>query len=81
MVAEVLRYDPPLDARDRQFSGTALDWLIHGAQNPWGFSSGQHAKCARLLLGAGVRFDETSLPTGNDAVDRVLRERFVSATG
>jgi ankyrin repeat protein len=78
MVAEVLRHDPPLDARDRQFSGTALDWLIHGAQNPWEFSSGQHAECARRLLGAGVRFDETSLPTGNDAVDRVLRERFLS---
>jgi ankyrin repeat protein len=78
MVAKALQHGPSLDARDRQFTGTALDWLIHGAQNPWGFSSGQHAECARLLLAAGVRFDETSLPTGNDSVDRVFSEHFAS---
>lgn len=79
MMADVLRYDPPLDARDRQFNGTAMDWLIHGAQNPWSFSSGRHVECARVLLDAGVGFDEASLPTGNDAVDRVLREHYVTA--
>ena len=30
-----------------------------------------------LLLGAGAQVDEASLPTGHDAVDRVLREHFV----
>jgi hypothetical protein len=77
MMEEVLRHDPPIDVQDRQFHGTAMDWLIHGALNPWGFSTGRHGECAHLLLGAGARVDEASLPTGHDAVDRVLREHFV----
>jgi ankyrin repeat protein len=77
MMEQVLRYNPPIDAQDRQFNGTAMGWLIHGALNPWGFSTGHHGKCARLLLGAGARVDEASLPTGHDEVDRVLREHFV----
>jgi ankyrin repeat protein len=77
MLAEVLRYDPPLAARDRQYQGTAMDWLIHGALTPWGFSTGRYGECASLLLDAGVSVDEASLPTGDDAVDRVLRAHFV----
>jgi hypothetical protein len=77
MMEEVLRYDPPIAAQDRQFHGTAMDWLIHGALNPWGLSTGQHGECAHLLLSAGARVDAASLPTGHDAVDRVLREHFV----
>ena len=52
-------------------------WLIHGALNPWGFSTGRYGECAYLLLGAGARVEEASLPTGHDEVDRVLREHFV----
>ncbi len=77
MMADVLRHDPPLEAQDRRYHGTAMDWLIHGALNPWGFASGRHGECARLLLGAGARIDAASLPSGHDAVDRVLREHFV----
>jgi ankyrin repeat protein len=77
MMEEVLRYGPPLDARDRQYDGTAMDWLIHGALAPWGYSSGRHGECAGMLLRAGVGFDEASLPTGHDDLDRVLREHFV----
>jgi hypothetical protein len=77
MMAVILRYNPPIDAQDRQFHGTAMGWLIQGALNPWGFSTRQHGKCAHLLLGAGARVDEASLPTGHDAIDRVLREHFV----
>jgi len=77
MMEVVLRCNPPIDAQDRQFHGTAMGWLIQGALNPWGFSTGQHGKCAHLLLGAGARVDEASLPTGHDAIDRVLREHFV----
>jgi ankyrin repeat protein len=74
MMKEVLRYSPPIDAHDRQFDGTAMNWLIHGALNPWGFATGQYGECARLLLGAGARVHEISLPTGHDVVDQVLRE-------
>jgi hypothetical protein len=76
MMEEVLQYDPPIDAQDHQFHGTAMGWLIHGALNPWGVSTGRYGECAHLLLGAGARVDEASLPTGHDAVDRVLREHF-----
>jgi ankyrin repeat protein len=79
MAEEVLQYDPPLDVRDRQFRGTAMGWLIHGALSPWGFSTGRHGECARLLLGAGVPLDDTSLPTGHDEIDRVLREHSTRA--
>jgi hypothetical protein len=78
MMAEVLRYNPPIDARDRQFKGTAADWLIHGALSPWGFSTGQYGECARLLLRAGASVDEALLPTGHAAIDQVLREHFTS---
>jgi ankyrin repeat protein len=77
MMEVVLQYSPPLDARDRQYDGTAMDWLIHGALAPWGYSSGRHGECAGMLLRAGVGFDEASLPTGHDDLDRVLREHFV----
>jgi ankyrin repeat protein len=77
MMEEILPYNPPIDAQDRQFHGTAMGWLIHGALNPWGFSTGQHSECAHLLLDAGAQVDQTSLPTGHDAVDRVLREHFM----
>jgi hypothetical protein len=40
--------------QDRQYQGTAVDWLVHGALGPWGFSTGQYGECARLLLGAGA---------------------------
>jgi ankyrin repeat protein len=77
MTEEVLRYDPPLDARDHQYQGTAMGWLVHGALSPWGSSTGRHCECAHLLLRAGVGVDETSLPSGDDALDRALREHFV----
>jgi ankyrin repeat protein len=77
MTEEVLRHNPPIDAQDRQYQGTAMDWLIHGALAPWGFSTGQHGECARLLLAAGARVDEAALPSGHDGVDRVLREHVM----
>jgi len=77
MVEEVLRYSPPIDAGDRQHDGTAMGWLIHGALNPWSFSTKRHDECARLLLDAGAQVNEAVLPTGHDAVDRVLRAHLM----
>ncbi len=78
MLEDVLRYTPPINPQDRQFHGTPMDWLIHGTLDPWrGISTGQHEKCARLLLDAGAQVDEASLPTGHAAVDQVLRAHFV----
>jgi len=79
MMADVLRHDPPIHAEDPQFHGTPMGWLIHGARNPWrGIATGKHGACARLLLDAGAQVDEASLPTGHDAIDRVLRAHFLS---
>jgi hypothetical protein len=77
MVEEVLRYDAPIHAGDRQHDGTAMGWLIHGALNPWGISTNRHGACARLLLGAGAQVNESALPTGHDALDKVLREHLM----
>jgi ankyrin repeat protein len=77
MMEEVLRCNPPIETKDRQYQGTAMDWLIHGALGPWGFSTERYGECACLLLRAGACVDETSLPTGHDAVDRVLRKHFM----
>jgi ankyrin repeat protein len=79
MLEDVLRHNPPINAQDRQFQGTPMGWLIHGALDPWrGISTGRHGECARLLLDAGAQVDEASLPTGHDVVDQVLREHFVA---
>jgi hypothetical protein len=79
MLEDVLRHNPTMNAQDRQSHGTPMGWLIHGAFNPWGSSTGRHGECARLLLDAGAQVDEASLPTGHDALDQVLGEHFVAA--
>ena len=78
MMRAVLRHNPPLDACDRDHDGTAMGWLIHGAVGGWkGIGTDRHDECAPLLLAAGLTVDEAALPTGNDALDRVLRDWFV----
>jgi ankyrin repeat protein len=79
MMLEILKYDPPIGAQDSQFQGTAMGWLIHGALGPWENSTKRHDACARLLLSAGAEVDGTSLPTGHDAIDQVLRAHFMHA--
>jgi ankyrin repeat protein len=79
MLEDVLKYNPPINAQDRQFHGTPMDWVIHGALEPWEFSTGRYGECARLLLDAGAQVEEALLPTGHDAVDQVLRHHFVGA--
>jgi ankyrin repeat protein len=79
MLEDVLRHDPPIDVQDRQFHGTPMDWAIHGALNPWrGISTMRHGECARLLLDAGAQVDESTLPTGDDGIDRGLRAHFMA---
>jgi hypothetical protein len=79
MMQDILRHDPPIEAQDRQFDGTPMGWLIHGALGPWrGIATGRHDACAHLLLEAGAAVDKAWLPTGHDAIDRVLRRHLVS---
>ncbi len=75
MMRSVLKHNPPLEAGDRDHDGTAMGWLIHGAIGGWkGIATDRHAECAPLLLDAGLTVEEAALPTGHDALDRVLRE-------
>jgi hypothetical protein len=77
MLAEVLKYNPQIGAQDIEFQGTTMGWLIHGARGSWGYSTKRHDACARMLLSAGSEVDESSLPTGHDGIDQVLREHFM----
>jgi hypothetical protein len=48
--------------------------------NGWpGISTGAHPACVQLLLEAGAECAETLLPTGHEAIDRVLRAHLLSA--
>jgi ankyrin repeat protein len=78
MIADVLRHDPPLEALDDDFKDPPMGWLVFGAMHCWrGMSSGEHAACAPLLLAVGADVNEAWLPTGDDALDQVLRAHFV----
>jgi ankyrin repeat protein len=82
MLADVLSYGPPIEMRDRDFSGTPMGWAVQGATGHWhGISTAKHGECARLLLDAGAEVDETALPTGNDDLDQVLRAHFLRVNG
>ena len=79
MIAELLRHDPPLDVLDHDFKDPPMGWLVFGASHCWrGLSTGQHAACAPLLLDAGAELKEAWLPTGDEALDQVLRARFLA---
>lgn len=78
MIADVLRYNPPLDALDNDFKDPPMGWLVYGASHCWrGMSTGKHSACAPLLLAAGAKVKEAWLPTGDDALDQVMRAHFV----
>jgi ankyrin repeat protein len=78
MVAEVLRHSPPIDVPDHDFKDPPMGWLAFGALHCWrGMSTGEHAACAPLLLAAGAEVKEAWLPTGDNALDQVLRAHFV----
>jgi ankyrin repeat protein len=55
MAREILRFDPPLEATDRDFKATPLGWTIYGSENGWYVSTGKHAETVELLLGAGAK--------------------------
>ena len=81
MVRAILAHEPPLEARDRDYDSPPLGWAIQGSMNGWpGISTGEHGACVRLLLEAGAACPEAALPTGNEAIDRVLRAYLLSAS-
>ncbi len=55
MVREILRHDPPVDARDDTYDGPPLGWALHGSVNSWLRKSGDHAAVVTMLLEAGAK--------------------------
>lgn len=75
IVRMLLSYDPapPLQLQN-EFGGIPLEACIHGSLHGWKTDHPQdHAGTLTLLLEAGSPLDPTLLPTGNDALDAVMR--------
>ena len=73
MAREILRYDPDLELKSREYPGTALAWSIYGSGNGWNRESGDYVGTIRALLDAGAVIPthaETLEPS--DAVLEVL---------
>jgi hypothetical protein len=58
MAREILRYDPPLELTDADFSSTALGWAIHGSEHGWYCRTGNYAAIVETLLCAGASIPE-----------------------
>jgi hypothetical protein len=69
----ILGFDPPLEARERDFGQTPLDWTIYGSVNGWYAESGDYAGVAELLLAAGAKAPLAPKVKGSEAVLAVLR--------
>lgn len=77
LLADLLARGAPLEAKDADYNGPPLGWAIHGAHDSWdGISSNDHAGCVKALLDAGAECSLSVFPTGNDAVDAVLRTKL-----
>ncbi|ESQ75795.1 ankyrin repeat domain-containing protein [Asticcacaulis sp. AC402] len=70
LIRLLLAYGAPLDAVECSFNATPSGWLHHGATN---CGHGDYAEGARLLIAAGV--SDWTEPSGNPAMDAVLREK------
>ena len=66
----------PVAVRDPNFNGTPLDWAVHYAVRDGRHPDGEYGRVARALIDAGCPWDRSNYPTGNDAIDEVLRERI-----
>ena len=71
MVRELLRFNPPLEAIDRDFKATPIGWAIYGSERGWYVSTGRHAEVVELLLRAGAKRPDAI--SGTPAVREVLR--------
>jgi ankyrin repeat protein len=64
---------PPLTQKN-EFGGIPLGACIYGSLNGWDTGHPRdYVRTLKLLLEAGSPLDPTILPTGNDALDEVMR--------
>jgi hypothetical protein len=76
LVSLLLARGHPLGGRDPQHQSTALGFAIHSCTVALRHPEGDFPRVVRLLLEAGVPLDKGQFPTGNDAVDAVIRAKI-----
>lgn len=69
-----MQHNPLLEQRNR-FGGTPLSTAVYGSVHGWRHD-GNYPATIEALIKAGSTVDPNWLPTGNEAVDEVLR-RYV----
>ncbi len=64
----------PVEARERRYNGTAVNWCIHGSVNGWHRERGDYAGVMAALLKAGAALpDNVADMEMSEAVRRVIR--------
>jgi ankyrin repeat protein len=74
IVKILLDRNASLSIEDDAFHAPPAGWFAHGLANCHE-GCGDYPEVARLLLNHGARLNAEDMPTGNAAVDAVLRER------
>jgi len=70
MVAEILRYHPPLELRDKDYDGTPLGWAAHASVHGWHPDRGDYAGTVEDLIAAGAN---ASVVRDDDAASEAVR--------
>ena len=74
LVELLLAHGASLTIEDEQVHATPPGWFVHGLHN-CNEGAGDYPHVAHLLIAAGAAIPSADLPTGDVAVDAVLRER------
>ncbi len=54
MTRTILRFDPALELKSREYAGTALSWAVYGSGNGWHRATGDYVGAIRAMLEAGA---------------------------
>jgi len=75
LVRDLLRYDPPLNARDNAWDSPPIGWAIHASVHGWHPDAGDYAGTVEALLDAGATRPESMADLeASDAVRAVLQQ-------
>lgn len=70
MAEAILRKNPPLEMRDKEFNSTPLGWAIYGSTEGWECERGDYAATVEALLRAGARLPEGTV--GSEKVQQLI---------
>lgn len=77
MARAILRFHPPLEAREKDYGQTPLQWTLYGSVNGWHAERGDYPAVLNLLLDAGAKAPPlTPELKGTEPVLQVLRRRL-----